>query len=174
MLRGRGWAVLTGGIVAEALNAVVFSDFFLPRVTETSARGTPAAIALAIAVFAALLAGARVGAVVAFAGWALFVALVAPGWGTVVALPVWVGTALAVGFVSARVQALEWSYHAIHELRSPLAAILGLTRTLDQQTFSERDQRVLVAIEDAASEALTAFDAIPATNGAVRDEANGR
>ena len=106
-------------------------------------------------------------------GWALFVALVAPGWGTIVALPVWVATALAVGFVAARVQALEWSYRAIHELRSPLASIVGLTRTLDQATFSERDQRVLVAIEHAASEALAAFDTVP-TNGAAPEEANGR
>ena len=165
--------MLAVGIVAEILNAVVFSDFFLPGVTETTARGTPAAIALAIAVFAALLAGARVGGLVAFVGWALFVALVAPGWGTIVALPVWVATALAVGFVAARVQALEWSYRAIHELRSPLASIVGLTRTLDQATFSERDQRVLVAIEDAASEALAAFDTVP-TDGAAPEEANGR
>ncbi|MDP8911535.1 MAG: hypothetical protein M3M94_05655 [Actinomycetota bacterium] len=127
-------------------------------------KGTPGALGVAIAIFAALGGGGPAGAVVALAGWiSLFLSQQAAS--TLIALPVWVATAYVVGILS---EALLTTQHALtereidriasHELRTPLATIVGLARVLRAGQLPEREERLVDTIEQEASGMLERFD----------------
>lgn len=91
-----------------------------------------------IAVLAAVAGGPVVGGVVAAVGWTIFfVSIAGHSPDSVIALPLWVGTAVLVGLVSARAIASERARAAdrleeitAHGFRTPVATIHGMAEVL--------------------------------------------
>jgi hypothetical protein len=150
--------VLAFAVLLEALNGLLFSSHVVPDVTDANARGTPPAIALAIAVLAALITGPVVGGIAAAAGWGFFFGLVLPRWNTIFALPVWVGVTIVAGIVSRRLREVERAYLAMHRVRTPIASAVGLLRSVREQDVTAHALPILAAAESNAEQALDEFD----------------
>jgi signal transduction histidine kinase len=126
-------------------------------------RGIGGESAVSLAVVGAVFAGPWVGAALALAGWSVFFPLIAHASPpSVVALPVWVGTAVLVGRLSRglteavrlRTEA-ERDAQAAHALRTPVATIHGLVRVLrSRDGRDEAEAKVIAAIEDETSRLL--------------------
>jgi signal transduction histidine kinase len=162
-LRNRLWLTLALAVALEFAAMAPFSAW-LVRYPQ----GTPGAVGVAIAVLAAIAAGPLVGLAVAGCGWLAFFMLVAEGDAVaLIALPVWLLTAVAVGLVTrALIQSererfvgelerrelnelaqLKGRFAALaaHELRTPATAVYGIVRTLDarRQTLTGPQVREL-------------------------------
>jgi signal transduction histidine kinase len=148
------------GVVLELLLvALIGADDAIAGV-----RGIGGESAALLAVIGALLAGPLVGAAMAAAGWALFFPLIAHSdWWSIVALPLWVSVATAVGLLSSALLRLERQrieaardLQAAHALRTPVATIHGLVTVLTGESSDIPSQPLLRAIADETERLLEA------------------
>jgi signal transduction histidine kinase len=151
---------LVAGVTLELVAVLLISLDTAVRDT----RGIGGESVVLLAVFGALAAGPVVGAAMAIAGWALFFPLIADDApGSIIALPLWVLTTYAVGFVSARLVRSERTHTraelevvAAHELRTPVAVILGMARSLRRHQLGDEERDKLLELIETESENLLA------------------
>jgi signal transduction histidine kinase len=157
-LRGRPALALVAGVALEA--AVMALIGVEPTIRDI--RGIGGETGLLLAVIGAIAAGPLAGTLMALAGWAVFFPLIAhEAAASIIALPVWVGTALAVGALSeallrserARSRA-ELDAVAAHELRTPVAVIHGMAQTLRRQDLDDLERDKLLELIEHESDAL--------------------
>jgi signal transduction histidine kinase len=158
-LRAHRALALAAGVALEA-GAMALVGLH-PAVRDI--RGIGGESGLLLAVFGAIAAGRLVGTLMALAGWAVFFPLIAhEATASLVALPLWTGTALAVGYLSeqlvrserARAEG-ELDAVAAHELRTPVAVIHGMAQTLRRRDLDEPEQdKLLELIEHEADRLL--------------------
>ncbi len=151
-------------VVGSGLVVVVISLMALDDAVRNN-RGTGGETVVVISVLAALVGGPLAGAGVAAVGWAVFFPLIAHGaLGSIVALPLWVGTAAVVGLIAERAvlaerlrSQVELADFTAHRLRTPAAAIAGLAQALRAREVAEdpaRRERVLAAIAEESERLL--------------------
>jgi signal transduction histidine kinase len=151
---------LVVGVAIEVVVVLLISVD--PGIRDT--RGIGGESVVLLAVFGALAAGPLVGAAMTLTGWALFFPLIADDApGSIVALPVWLATTYAVGVVSARLVRSERRHSraelevvAAHELRTPVAVILGMARSLRRHELGDEERDKLLELIESESETLLA------------------
>jgi hypothetical protein len=157
-LRQHRASVVALSLGLQALNGVLFSHHLIASVSDSTARGTSPGVAVGVAVLTALAVGPWLGALSAAAAWGIFYGLIVYKPTTIVALPVWVLAAYAAGMVSRRLVAAEREAARMHLARTPLATVVGLLRTVDDERIPAATPAVIAAALDEAEHALAAFD----------------
>jgi signal transduction histidine kinase len=169
-----GWRVpvLVAGVLAEVIVLTPFSLF-----AGANFRGSLGALPVAIACAVGLLVGPVAAATVALAGWAFFFPLIVH-WSPVglLALPLWIAPAAAVGVLADRLQrrehqlALVEAEHryellrreladeAQHTLRTPAAVIHGMAEVLLRRDLGLSDQQTRRFLELIADSAQTLME----------------
>lgn len=151
-------AAIVVGVVLEVVVVLLISVD--PGIRDT--RGIGGESVVLLAVFGALAAGPLVGAAMTLAGWALFFPLIADDAPqSIAALPLWLVTTYAVGVVSARLARSERAHSraelevvAAHELRTPVAVILGMARALRRHELGDDQRDKLLELIETESQTL--------------------
>jgi signal transduction histidine kinase len=147
-LQDRRMAVTAAGVAIE----VTVMAFLAAVPSVGDVRGIGGESGVIVAVLGAVAAGPVAGGLMAVTGWAIFFPFIANSHlASIAALPLWVATAVIVGWTSARLVRSERARtrsqmhaDAAHRLRTPVAVIHGMAQTLRKDELPEEQRDMLL------------------------------